>query len=278
MQVSVSFASTTLTRITLHTPMPQVCLSKVRAATDTIPYLTTILSPALRAVPGQMLTAKEQAEQHNLVNILLAYKLTYEIAPQEYGEDLDGNAMMKPAVDMLLSYPEVNQSLSTPRIQLAVCALGFWERFFVRCVWRRRLDHFTCGSQHALRENSLLHCASDSDSTRFRRSLTRVRFTRQAREPVRRRQVTVPLRQMLNQEMSQEAHRRAVGRPGDSSGVHTAGGGGGKRGRDEAGAGAGAEPGKVLPLSLSATLFQPGRGTLPAHHNFETCSLNPAPR
>ena len=105
--------------------MPQVCLSKVRAATDTIPYLTTILSPALRAVPGQMLTAKEQAEQHNLVNILLAYKLTYEIAPQEYGEDLDGNAMMKPAVDMLLSYPEVNQShTSHPACSVRTRILG----------------------------------------------------------------------------------------------------------------------------------------------------------
>lgn len=86
----------------------QVSLSRTSVATDTLPYLATIVAPSLRAVPGQMLTAREQTEQANLVNVMLSYKLAYELTPHAL-EDLDGKgtACLKPAVDMLLSYPEV---------------------------------------------------------------------------------------------------------------------------------------------------------------------------
>jgi hypothetical protein len=86
----------------------QVGLSKTSVATDTLPHLATIVAPSLRAVPGQMLTAREQAEQANLVDVMLSYKLAYELTPHAL-DDLDGNgtACLRPAVDMLLSYPEV---------------------------------------------------------------------------------------------------------------------------------------------------------------------------
>ena len=68
----------------------------------------------------------------------------------------------------------------------------------------------------------------------------------QAREPVRRRPVTVSLRQMLNQELSQEAHRRAAHTLTYGAGCDGVSGGGGKRGRKEDGETAAAMPDKVM--------------------------------
>ena len=69
----------------------------------------------------------------------------------------------------------------------------------------------------------------------------------QAREPVRRRPVTVSLRQMLNQEISQEAHRRAANTLTYGAGCDGVSAGGGKRGREEDGETAAAPmPDKVM--------------------------------
>jgi len=106
-------------------PRVQVGLNCDVAVRDTIPYLVTVLCPSLRAVPLQMLNAREQASFRDLVAVMVDHHLTYCLdTPQGAGINMfnpnaqhSGNGSphagvdLVPAIDTLLMFSSMNERL-----------------------------------------------------------------------------------------------------------------------------------------------------------------------